>query len=163
MYSGKTTVGRRLAQELGYQFVDLDKLFEATFRTSIPLFFQRYGEESFRKLEQKVLHSTGEQEDVVISTGGGTPCHFDNMEWINAHGVSIYLDVGFDALMQRAAQSKNVRPILAGKPYDECKTFMQEQLLLRVPYYSKARLIVKEDAPDIRHLVELLAVFRDGQ
>ena len=82
MYSGKTTLGHKLAVKLGYQWLDLDQVFEQVFHTSIPIFFKRYGEEAFRKLEQKLLHETANNDNTVISTGGGTPCFFDNIQWI---------------------------------------------------------------------------------
>lgn len=149
MYSGKTTVGRQLAQCLGYRFVDLDQLFEERYHTSIPLFFNRYGEEAFRKLEQAVLHSTQEMDDAVISTGGGTPCYFDNMQWINAHGVSIYLDVSTEVIIERARRSRKQRPVLANKSTEELRTFIQTQLSQRLPYYSQATLVFPADDPDI--------------
>ncbi len=149
MYSGKTTVGQQLARCLGYRFVDLDQLFEERYHTAIPLFFSRYGEEAFRKLEQAVLHSTQAMDNVVISTGGGTPCYFDNMQWINAHGVSIYLDVTIEVIIQRALRSRKQRPVLAGKSREELRAFIQDQLAQRLPYYSQATLVFPADDPDI--------------
>ena len=98
MYSGKTTVGHKLAVQMGYRWLDLDQMLENTFHTTIPIFFKRYGEEAFRKIEQKLLHSTADLDNVVISTGGGTPCYFDNMQWINQHGISVYFDVTVETL-----------------------------------------------------------------
>ena len=109
MYSGKTTIGRKLAECLDTRFVDLDQLFEEHYHTSIPLFFNRYGEDAFRKLEQLMLHSTHTLNHVVISTGGGTPCFFDNMEWINAHGISVYLN-GFPTIPKPKSSSPPTIP-----------------------------------------------------
>jgi len=160
MYSGKTTVGRWLSQRLDYRFVDLDQLFEERYHTSIPLFFNRYGEEAFRKLEQLTLHSTESMDNVVISTGGGTPCYFDNMQWINAHGISIHLEVSIEKIIERALRSKKQRPILANKSPEELHTFIQSQLAQRLPYYSQAHITFPADDPDLTALQTLIASFQ---
>lgn len=158
MYSGKTTFGHKLATKLDYQWFDLDQFFEAHFRTSIPIFFKRYGEDAFRKLEQKLLHTTADLDNTVISTGGGTPCYFDNMEWINQHGTSVYFDVSMETLLRRIAVSKRLklRPVLADKTDAERATFIQQQLDQRLPYYKKANIIFPADKPDLDELVRLV-------
>lgn len=155
MYSGKTTFGRQLAERLGYHFADLDTMFENKVRTSIPVFFAHYGEQAFRIIEQKVLHSTTELDNHVIATGGGTPCFFDNMEWMNAHGLSLYLDTPIPTLLQRAATSRKVRPILANKSESERATFVREQLEHRLPFYTQASLTYSTDTP-IEHLLAMI-------
>ena len=156
MYSGKTTVGHKLATRLGYQWTDLDQMIETTFHTTIPIFFKRYGEEAFRKIEQKLLHSTADLDNIVISTGGGTPCHFDNIEWMNQHGTSVYFDVTIETLLRRAAVSKKPRPILSGMTDKERTIFIQQQLAQRLPYYKKAQIIFPADKPDLDQLVKLV-------
>ena len=156
MYSGKTTIGHKLAVQMGYRWLDLDQMLETTFHTTIPIFFQRYGEDAFRKIEQKLLHSTADLDDVVISTGGGTPCYFDNIQWMNLHGKTIYFDVSVDTLLRRAAQSKKPRPILTGMTDDERSQFIQQQLDQRLPYYKKANIIFPADKPDLDELVRLV-------
>lgn len=156
MYSGKTTVGHKLAQRLGYRWADLDQILETTFHTTIPLFFKHYGEEAFRKIEQKMLHSTAEQDDIVISTGGGTPCHFDNMQWINQHGTSVFFDVTVPTLLRRAAASRKPRPILAPLSESERETYVRQQLDERRPFYQRADIIFPADDPDLDQLVRLL-------
>ena len=162
MYSGKTTVGHKLTVRTGYQWLDLDQLFEYTYHTSIPIFFKRYGEDAFRKLEQKILHSTADIDNVVISTGGGTPCHFNNMEWINSHGTSVYFDVSIETLLRRADASKKARPTFAGMSNEERKTFIREQLTQRLPYYRKAKIIFPADDPDINQLAKLCSLPLDA-
>ena len=156
MYSGKTTVGHKLATRLGYQWIDLDQMLETTFHTTVPIFFKRYGEEAFRKIEQKLLHSTAELDNIVISTGGGTPCHFDNIEWMNLHGTSVYFDVTIETLLRRASQSKKPRPILAGMTEEERSLYIRQQLSQRLPYYQKANIIFPADQPDLDQLVGLV-------
>lgn len=156
MYSGKTTIGHNLAVMLDYQWLDLDQLFETFYHTSIPIFFKRYGEEAFRKLEQKLLHTTADEDNIVISTGGGTPCHFDNIDWINQHGKSVYFDVSVETILRRAAVSKKPRPILAGMTEEERAQYIQRQLDARMPYYRKAQIIFPADKPDLNQLVDLI-------
>ena len=156
MYSGKTTVGHKLALQMGYRWLDLDQMLENTFHTTIPIFFKRYGEEAFRKIEQKLLHSTADLDNIIISTGGGTPCQFDNIQWINKHGVSVYFDVTVETLLRRAAQSKKPRPILAGLTEEERSIYVRQQLSQRLPFYQKARIIFPADHPDLDELVRLV-------
>ena len=152
MYSGKSTVGRRLARALGMRFVDTDILFEERYHTTIPLFFHRYDEAAFRQLERQVLHTTAEMDDVVVATGGGTPCHADNMDWINAHGMSIHLDVPVTCLLQRAAVSRHARPLLAEMSDEEREAHIRRQLAERRPFYSQAHHRIETDNPDIQAL-----------
>ena len=156
MYSGKTTIGHKLAVKLGYQWLDLDQLFELTFHTSIPIFFKRYGEEAFRKLEQKLLHETANKDNTVISTGGGTPCYFDNIQWMNQHGTTVYFDVSVETLLRRAAQSKKPRPTLTGMTEEERSQFIRQQLAQRLSFYKKAHIIFPADDPDLDRLVRLV-------
>jgi shikimate kinase len=95
MGAGKTTVGKKLARKLGYTFYDIDKAFEHKYKTSVDLFFRKYGEEVFRQLEHELLVSTFTFNNTVISTGGGTPCFNNGMELINQHGVSLYIKLLF--------------------------------------------------------------------
>lgn len=156
MLSGKTTIGHKLAVRLGYHWLDLDQMIETTFHTTIPIFFSRYGEQAFRKIEQKLLHSTADLDNTVISTGGGTPCHFDNMQWINRHGKSVYFDVAPDTILRRAAQSRKTRPILAGMTPEERSLHVRQQLEQRMPYYRQAQIIFPADNPDLADLVNRL-------
>ena len=140
MYSGKTSVGKRLARQLGYAFVDLDELFEQRYRISIHDFFSRYDEAAFRKLEHDILLSTADMDDCVISTGGGTPCFHSNMDFIKAQGLSIYLEASEGTVLNRKANSKKARPVLDALSPDELRTFISKQLAERRPFYEQADL-----------------------
>ena len=140
MYSGKTSVGKRLALQLGYAFVDLDELFEQRYRISIHDFFSRYDEAAFRKLEHDILLSTADMDDCVISTGGGTPCFHSNMDFIKAQGLSIYLEASEGTVLNRKANSKKARPVLDALSPDELRTFISKQLAERRPFYEQADL-----------------------
>ncbi len=147
MYCGKTSVGKRLARRLGYNFMDLDDEFERRFKLSITDFFGRYDETAFRKLEHEVLLSTKDVDNCVISTGGGTPCHNNNMDFIKENGLSVYLEADADLILSRRANSKKRRPVLEAMPAGEVETFVDEQLAARKPFYSMAD--IRCDARDV--------------
>jgi len=119
MASGKSVIGRKLAHELGFSFIDLDEEFERKYRITISSFFQKYGEPEFRILEHKILLETKNIDNHVISTGGGTPCFHDNMTFIKENGVSIYLKVSTPTLIHRLVNSRKSRPVLKMSSPDE--------------------------------------------
>ncbi len=140
MGSGKTTLGRQLAGRLDYTFVDLDALIEARQGQSIATLFEQQGQERFRELEREALAAVvQEHTQVVVSTGGGAPCFFDNMAFINRCGKSIFLDVPVAELVRRLQQSNlQARPLLAGKTPEELSTFLSETLAKRRRFYEQA-------------------------
>ena len=139
MGAGKTTLGKAFARELHVPFIDLDWYIEERFHKSIPELFRERGEDGFRELERSMLHEVGEFEDVVISTGGGTPCFFDNMDYMNRQGQTVLLDVHPDILFRRLRVATQQRPILQGKTDDELRSFIVKALGEREPHDSKAR------------------------
>ncbi len=139
MGSGKTTVGRALAQDLGMPFYDLDWYIESRMRKSVKQIFDERGEEGFRIIERNMLHEVAEFENVVISCGGGTPCFFDNIEYLNRQGETVYLKCEPDVLHKHLSMGKTVRPLLLGKTPEEVKAFIGQQLKQRDPYYTQAK------------------------
>jgi len=139
MGAGKTTVGKALAKELGLQFYDLDWYIESRRRKTVPQLFAEVGEEGFRKMEYNMLHEAAEFEDVVISCGGGTPCFFDNIDYMNRQGQVVYLRCAPEVLRSHLLMGKTERPLLKGKSPEELTAFIQEQLEKREPFYTKAR------------------------
>ncbi|MFC5408160.1 shikimate kinase [Larkinella bovis] len=111
--SGKSTLGRRLARELGYYFVDTDKLIiQEEGGRSINDIFQTDGEAYFREVERRVLHTIEPNSQFVVATGGGMPCFHDNMAYIKANGLSIFLDITPEQLLDRMLRHKlNERPL----------------------------------------------------
>lgn len=138
MGCGKTTMGRKLATALGYEFLDLDHALEAHAGMPIPEYFSIHGEDAFRKLESSILKETAYPENALVSTGGGLPCFFDNMDWMNAHGQSVYMKLTPKALASRLEHAKTPRPVLQGKKGDELVAFIESKLAEREPFYSKA-------------------------
>src|SRR5690349_8405249 len=98
MGCGKSTMGKKLAVKLGYDFIDLDHQIEKNLGTTITAYFAENGEEAFRKLESETLKNFDYPSNSIIATGGGAPCFFDNMDWMNANGLSIYIEMPAAAL-----------------------------------------------------------------
>ncbi|MFM6977010.1 MAG: shikimate kinase [Sphingobacteriaceae bacterium] len=142
MGSGKTTLGRKLAQKLNCAFVDLDERISAHTGKSISALFAELGETGFRKLEQEVLHTTQNDTDLVVSTGGGTPCFFDNIDWMNQQGKTIYMHVPVGALAIRLENSKTNRPLIGDRKGEELQAFIADKLAEREAYYQKAQMMV---------------------
>lgn len=139
MGSGKTTVGKALARELGLVFYDLDWYIESRRRKTVAQIFAERGEAGFREIERNMLHEVAEFEDIVLSCGGGTPCFFDNMEYLNQQGDVIWLKADAEVLYKHLLMGKTERPLLKGKSPEELVSFIREQLVLREPFYSKAK------------------------
>jgi shikimate kinase len=139
MGAGKTTIGRALSRELGIPFYDLDWYIESRRHKTVSQIFAEQGEEAFRKIEYNMLHEVAEFENVIISCGGGTPCFFDNMDYMNQQGQVVYLKASPDVLYSHLQMGKTERPLLKGKSPDELIAFIKAQLEQREPFYSKAR------------------------
>lgn len=148
MGAGKTTVGKALAKELGVMFYDLDWYIESRMRKTVKQIFDEIGEEGFRKIERKMLHEVAEFENVVVSCGGGTPCFFDNMNYMNQLGETIYLKASPETLHIHLKMGKGVRPLLLNKTPEEVEIFIREQLKLREPFYNKAKHIIDINVMD---------------
>jgi shikimate kinase len=142
MGSGKSTVGQRLAGRLGYSFVDMDARLEGEHGMTINEIFEKLGEKAFREMESNLLKEMFTLQDTVISTGGGLPCTGNNMDLINREGVSIYLRMDTEALLNRLSRGKSRRPLIRHLTRQELETFIWEKLREREPVYLRAHHIV---------------------
>ena len=162
MGAGKTTLGRALSKELGMQFIDMDSYIEARFCKTISKIFAEKGEEGFRDIERRMLHEVGEFEDVIISTGGGTPCFFDNVEYMNSQGTTVFLDVPEERLFIRLSIARNNRPLIKEKNDSELRSFIAEQLAKRRPHYEKAQhRFIADKLEDVRQIGMSVKLFRE--
>jgi shikimate kinase len=139
MGSGKTTIGKALSLALNMRFYDLDWYIENRMRKTIAHIFSERGEEGFRKIEYNMLHEVCEFEDVIISCGGGTPCHFDNMDYMNRQGETVYLKALPEVLYGHLSMGRVVRPLLGGKTQAELLAHIREHLVQRETFYQKAK------------------------
>lgn len=148
MGCGKSTLGRNVAAITGCQFIDLDKYIETRYHANIRDIFAQRGEDGFRRIEREMLREVGEFSDVIIACGGGTPCFFDNMDYMNAAGTTVLLDTSLDKLHTRLKRGRHKRPLIADKDDDELRQFIIEALEARMPFYSRAACRFKSDLLD---------------
>ena len=158
MGSGKSTLGSSLARKTGYNYLDMDNLIEETAGMTIPQIFAEHGEAVFRKWEHDILIEISSQEHVVISTGGGAPCHGKMMEIMNASGITVYLKLPPAALKKRLLQSKTERPLIQGKSEIELEQFIGSLLKEREVYYTQARYVVDGMTISVDELQKLLGL-----
>ena len=137
---GKTTLGSPLAKALGFSFIDLDHYIENRYHKTVQEIFKQYGESHFRQLEQKMLKELCTFEKVVIATGGGAPCFYDNMEEMNRSGITILLEVSLTELHERLKLGKNKRPILRDKNDAELLEFIKSSIEERAVFYNQSLL-----------------------
>lgn len=138
MASGKTTFGEALARRLGWKFMDLDHEIERVTGLSPTDFMEKYGEARFREEESLILKSTAPLKKTVIACGGGTPCHFDNMEFMTLHGKTLWLIATPARIAERILEAGNTRPLAAGKTGAELTGFIERHLYQRQPFYARA-------------------------
>jgi shikimate kinase len=155
MGSGKTTVGRKLATRLNRSFIDLDAALEKHSGMSVAAWFESKGEEHFRKAEAELLTEFSAQKDLVIATGGGTPCFSNNLELMKNTGVVVYLDLDVDQLVSRLQTGQAQRPLIAGKSPEELTEFITQHLESRKPYYEQAHVLVSAMDLNAERLDEL--------
>ena len=156
MGSGKSTMGRWLSDEMGWTFVDMDHFIENKYHKTITQIFEEKGEDGFREMEARCLREIGDFEKVIVGAGGGTPCYFDNMEVMNATGVTIYIKLTPEVLNDRLKGAKAQRPLVANKSKEELLTFISEKLKEREPFYSKAQVIADGSTWEVTDFVKAI-------
>lgn len=161
MGAGKSTIGRSLAKSLNLTFYDLDYFIESRYKKSISQIFEEEGEIGFRKIENSILKEVGELEDIVVATGGGTPCFYDNMAYMKEQGQTVYLNASPEALTNRLALAKSKRPLIADKNDKELLRFVSATLCKRNIHYSLAEIVFNTDeiinGDDVESCVDRLA------
>lgn len=139
MGCGKSTLGRKLATKLGYDLIDLDHQIEKITGGTVAQYFSAHGEDAFRKLESNTLKELEYPNNCVVATGGGTPCFFDNMDWMNENGLTIYIEMTPVALAKRLEKGIDKRPLLRNLSEEELIHFIENKLSERNEFYKKAR------------------------
>ena len=146
MGTGKTTVGKLLAKQLRRSFIDVDEFIENRYHKTIAAIFEEKGEAGFREIEHRALQEISSFENVVVSTGGGLPCFFDNMDLLNRTGITIYLRASVNELIERLINDMQKRPLIKGKSKEELHDFIETNLKKRELFYNQAQIIF-----DVRH------------
>ncbi len=144
MGSGKSWLGIRLAKRLNVAFIDLDRQIEQGEAATITEIFERSGEAGFRELEHVYLRRLEGMPAAVVATGGGTPCFFDNMEWMNARGITVYLKAPPDILLSRLSPAQDTRPLLRGLSGQDLEAWLAKMLQQREPFYRKAHITLHQ-------------------
>ncbi|MEO6904376.1 MAG: shikimate kinase [Bacteroidia bacterium] len=142
MGSGKSTVAKKMATLLNYQLIDLDTYIENEQQQTIAELFESAGEKEFRAIEHGSLKKLMSSKNTIIACGGGTPCYFNNVELMNLHGITIYIQMETEALVKRLINANSKRPLIANKSEAELRIFINEQLKVRAPFYERAHYIV---------------------
>lgn len=156
MGSGKTSLGRRLAKKLDFVFVDLDNEIERLAGRPVDEIFKLFGEDHFRQLEQNVLHKTANLKRAVIATGGGTPCFFDNITFINSHGTSVYLRMSPGSLASRLAHAQKKRPLIHNLSQSSLHGYIESKLKEREVYYLQSKCIIKGESVKVDQVISLV-------
>jgi shikimate kinase len=156
MGCGKSKLGKATAIKLDVPFLDLDTLIETINQQSIPQLFENLGEEAFRIKEKKALQQSAMANNAIIATGGGAPCFFDNMEWMNANGITVFIDTSIKILADRLINTKVERPLVKGKSYQELLEYIDYKLEERRPFYKQAQIILREVDLNAELLIEAL-------
>lgn len=144
MGSGKTYWAEKLKKKFKIPAYDLDALIEMMEEKTIAEIFEEDGEEYFRKAEAKMLRLFAEKKQFILSCGGGTPCHNDNMKWMNKQGVTIWLDEPAETLAERLLKQKDHRPLIKNLDDTDLKDFLNKKLEEREPFYCQATYRLNE-------------------
>jgi shikimate kinase len=152
MGSGKSTAGKKLAASMGWNFLDLDRKIEEKAEKTIPQIFSQDGEDRFREIESEVLRSTESMSETIVSTGGGTPCHGNNLDFMLGTGITVYLKMTPAQLANRLLGSTGERPLIKNIPDDQLFDFIDKKLAVREKWYSRANIIIEGINLDINLL-----------
>jgi shikimate kinase len=142
MGSGKTYWGKLWAAANDFSFTDLDEAIEKTESKTVAEIFEIHGEDYFRLLETKMLHSFSNKENIIIACGGGTPCFHENMQWMNEHGTTVYISSTTKRILERVLEEKDKRPLLKKLNNAELLFFIEQKLKEREPFYTQAKIIL---------------------
>lgn len=163
MGCGKSTIGRALARLLDVRFLDMDTLLEQRCGKSIGEVFAEKGEAGFRQHEREVLSDVTAEQDAIVATGGGAPCFFDNMERMNAAGLTVYFKMSPEKLAGRLEHGRTRRPLLRDKSEEELVEFIRTNIEKREQYYLQAKLIIDCDGVRDDYIADHIAGYIQAQ
>ncbi len=146
MGTGKSFWTKKLSKKLKSGGYDLDFLIESHEEKTIAEIFAEEGEDYFRKTEAKILRWFGEKKIFVLAVGGGTPCFYENMDWMNSHGITIWIDEPIETLVERLTPEKDHRPLIKDLSDEELGSFLTKKLAERVVFYQRAKYHLQGNA-----------------
>jgi shikimate kinase len=146
--SGKTTIGKWLAQKMNWRFLDIDEAIVSESGVSIWDYFHRFGEAAFRIKETEILRSTESQKHLIIACGGGTAAHSDNMNWMLNQGITVFLNTDLGTLQTRIHANPLTRPMFQGDDLIQTREKLQYLLERRVEFYHKSKIIWNKSTPN---------------
>lgn len=157
MGAGKTHWGRELSRKLNLPFFDLDEQVVSREDKSISDIFAEKGEEYFRLLEKETLHIITESHDsFIMACGGGSPCYFNNLDYMNQAGTTVWINTPIDVLFQRLLEEKNERPLIRSLTDDQLRGFIIKKFADRKIYYEQADVIVDDEPVHLDSLIEMV-------
>ena len=145
MGAGKSFLGKIWGEIYSIPFYDLDKLIEDEERITVENIFATFGEDYFREREAAVLRNTDRFENCIIACGGGTPCYFDNMQWMNKNGATVFLNESEINIYNHLKNDKKIRPLIISQDDKSLQAFIKNKLQQRIPFYNECRLVLKSD------------------
>ena len=160
MGSGKTTIGKRIAELIGFEFVDTDRFIEMQQDMTVSEIFTQYGESAFREMERNVLLDLQKNDYAVVSTGGGMPCYGDNMDVMLSCGKVVYLKTSPQSLARRLFHSHTERPLIKGKTENELQEYITEKLAERESFYHRAHFAVQTENFSMEELLKSLNLMK---
>ena len=154
MGCGKSTIGGQLARILETYFADTDHIIEHEYGMTVDEMFEKHGEAAFREAEHEILLKIKELNQAVVATGGGMPCHHDNMDIMIANGTVMYLKADPHTLVERLIKSETVRPLIKDKTETQLLEYITEKLREREPFYNRAHITVPIETMEITALTK---------
>jgi len=160
MGSGKTTIGKRLAERIGFEMADTDRFIEMQQKMTVSELFERYGEAAFREMERNVLLEMQKLDYAVVSTGGGMTCYADNMDVMCSCGKVVYLKTSPQTLTRRLYRSQKGRPLIKDKTENELHQYIVEKLAEREPFYNRAHIVIQTESFSMEELLQALHLMK---
>jgi shikimate kinase len=155
MGSGKTHWGKSVSEKLHIPFFDLDEQIVSHENKTITEIFANDGEEYFRLVERDILHIVSESnENFVMACGGGTPCFYNNIEFMNNCGISVWINTPLHTLFQRLIEEKETRPLIRSLSDEQLKGYIAKKFSDRKIYYEQAQIVIDEEPVKLEDLVE---------
>ena len=155
MGSGKSYWGRKLSEKLNLPFFDLDEQVVSHEGKSISEIFTVHGEEYFRLQEKNTLHLLTESHDsFIMATGGGTPCYFNNIEYMHLSGTTVWINTSQDELFRRLILEKEKRPLISELTDEQLQGFISKKYSDRRIYYEQADMIIDDETLDLDKLIQ---------